>query len=147
MKDVKSLNDCNIGPFARIRPGVDLSDGVKIGNFVEIKNAKVAEHSKINHLSYIGDAEIGQNTNIGAGTITCNYDGFNKHKTVIGEDVFIGSNTMLVAPVNIGNNAMTGSGSVITKDVAAQDLAIARSDQSNKKVAQKLKAVLSRKKI
>ena len=94
-----------------------------------------------------GDAEIGQNTNIGAGTITCNYDGFNKHKTVIGEDVFIGSNTMLVAPVNIGKNAMTGSGSVITKDVPAQDLAIARSEQNNKKGgATKLKALLSRKK-
>ena len=146
LEGCKISNDCNIGPFARIRPGVDLSDGVKIGNFVEIKNAKVAEHSKINHLSYIGDAEIGENTNIGAGTITCNYDGFNKHKTVIGEDVFIGSNTMLIAPVNVGNNAMTGSGSVITKDVPAQDLAIARSEQSNKKGgASKLKALLSRK--
>ena len=147
LEGCKISNDCNIGPFARIRPGVDLSDGVKIGNFVEIKNAKVAEHSKINHLSYIGDAEIGENTNIGAGTITCNYDGFNKHKTIIGEDVFIGSNTMLIAPVNIGNNAMTGSGSVITKDVPAQDLAIARSEQSNKSGgAKKLKALLSRKK-
>ena len=96
----------------------------------------------VKSLSYIGDAEIGENTNIGAGTITCNYDGFNKHKTVIGEDVFIGSNTMLIAPVNVGNNAMTGSGSVITKDVPAQDLAISRPEQSNKKGgAKKLKAL------
>ena len=124
-------DECSIGPYARLRPGVDLSDGVKIGNFVEIKNSKVAEHAKINHLSYVGDARIGKNTNIGAGTVTCNYDGVSKHRTVIGEDVFIGSNTMLIAPVTVGNNSMTGSGSVITQDIPADDLAISRSKQKN----------------
>ena len=134
---------CSIGPYARLRPGVDLSEGVKIGNFVEIKNSKIAENSKINHLSYIGDTEIGENSNIGAGTITCNYDGANKHKTVIGKNVFIGSNTMLIAPLTVGNNSMTGSGSVITKDIPADNLAIARSEQNNKNGgAKKLKALL-----
>jgi bifunctional UDP-N-acetylglucosamine pyrophosphorylase/glucosamine-1-phosphate N-acetyltransferase len=124
-------DECSIGPYARLRPGVDLSDGVKIGNFVEIKNSEVAENTKINHLSYVGDARIGKNTNIGAGTVTCNYDGVSKHQTVIGEDVFIGSNTMLIAPVTVGNNSMTGSGSVITKEVPADGLAISRSKQKN----------------
>lgn len=140
-------HNCSIGPYARLRPGVDLSEGVKIGNFVEIKNSKIAENSKINHLSYIGDTEIGENSNIGAGTITCNYDGANKHKTVIGKNVFIGSNTMLIAPLTIGNNSMTGSGSVITKDIPADNLAIARSEQNNKNGgAKKLKALLRNKK-
>ena len=140
-------HNCSIGPYARLRPGVDLSEGVKIGNFVEIKNSKVAENSKINHLSYIGDTEIGENSNIGAGTITCNYDGANKHKTVIGKNVFIGSNTMLIAPLTVGNNSMTGSGSVITKDIPADNLAIARSEQNNKNGGtKKLKALLQNKK-
>lgn len=140
-------DQCSIGPYARLRPGVDLSDGVKIGNFVEIKNSKVAEHSKINHLSYVGDAEIGKNTNIGAGTVTCNYDGVTKHRTVIGEDVFIGSNTMLIAPVTVGNNSMTGSGSVITKDIPPDDLAISRSKQKNNNDgAKKLREILRNKK-
>ena len=147
LEGCKISDDCSIGPYARLRPGTDLSEGVKVGNFVEIKNSKVAEHSKINHLSYIGDTEIGENSNIGAGTITCNYDGVNKHRTVIGENVFIGSNTMLVAPLTVGNNSMTGSGSVITKDIPADNLAIARSEQKNKNGgAKKLKAFLRNKK-
>jgi len=147
LEGCKVSDDCSIGPYARLRPGVDLSEGVKIGNFVEIKNSKIAEKSKINHLSYIGDTEIGENSNIGAGTITCNYDGVNKHKTVIGENVFIGSNTMLIAPLTVGNNSMTGSGSVVTKDIPADNLAIARSEQINKNGgAKKLKALLQNKK-
>ena len=121
-----------VGPYARLRPGAELQENVHVGNFVEIKNAVVAEGAKVNHLSYIGDADIGARTNIGAGTITCNFDGVFKHRTVIGEDVFIGSNTMLVAPVTVGNAAMTASGSVVSRDVPDGDLAIARSRQKNK---------------
>ena len=121
-----------VGPYARLRPGAELQENVHVGNFVEIKNAIVAEGAKVNHLSYIGDADIGARTNIGAGTITCNYDGVFKHRTVIGEDVFIGSNTMLLAPVTVGNAAMTASGSVVSRDVPDGDLAIARSRQENK---------------
>ncbi|MGZ9810438.1 bifunctional UDP-N-acetylglucosamine diphosphorylase/glucosamine-1-phosphate N-acetyltransferase GlmU [Pseudoroseicyclus sp. H15] len=118
-----------VGPYARLRPGAELSEDVHIGNFVEVKNALVAEGAKVNHLSYIGDADIGAKTNIGAGTITCNYDGVFKHRTVIGEGAFIGSNTMLVAPVTVGDGAVTGSGSVITMDVAPGDLALGRARQ------------------
>lgn len=118
-----------IGPFARIRPGSDIGKNVHIGNFVETKKAKVEEGAKINHLTYIGDARVGARANIGAGTITCNYDGFNKHFTDIGADAFIGSNSSLVAPVKIGDGAYTGSGSVITKDVAADALAVERTKQ------------------
>jgi bifunctional UDP-N-acetylglucosamine pyrophosphorylase/glucosamine-1-phosphate N-acetyltransferase len=124
--------DAVVGPYARLRPGAELSEGVNIGNFVEVKNALIGEGSKVNHLSYIGDAEIGKGSNIGAGTITCNYDGVFKHRTVIGNNVFVGSNTMLVAPVTLGDHSMTASGSVITKDVPASDLAIARAEQVNK---------------
>jgi len=136
-----------IGPYARLRPGTELSEDTKIGNFVEIKNATIAEGAKVNHLSYVGDASIGANSNIGAGTITCNYDGVMKHHTDIGEDVFIGSNTMLVAPVSIGDNAMTASGSVITKDVEPGALALARGQQTNKPgAARRLFEILKAKK-
>ena len=118
-----------VGPYARLRPGADLGENTHIGNFVEIKNAQVDTGAKVNHLSYIGDADIGARANIGAGTITCNYDGFFKHRTQIGADAFIGSNTMLVAPVSVGDNALTGSGSVITEDVPADALALGRAKQ------------------
>src|SRR5207237_4173951 len=107
----------SVGPYARIRPGTSLGDGARIGNFVETKAAILEAGVKVNHLSYIGDAHVGANSNIGAGTITCNYDGFSKHKTRIGEGAFIGTNTSLVAPINIGARAYIGSGSVITRDV------------------------------
>lgn len=121
-----------VGPFARLRPGAELAEDVHVGNFVEIKNAVLEEGVKVGHLSYIGDAHVGEHTNIGAGTITCNYDGVNKHRTTIGPRTFIGSNTMLVAPVRVGRDAMTASGSVITADVPAEALAIARMKQENK---------------
>ena len=123
--------NCDIGPYARLRPGTQLADEVKIGNFVETKKAKIAKGSKVNHLSYIGDANIGTKVNVGAGTITCNYDGVNKFKTEIGDNAFIGSNSALVAPVKIGAGATVGAGSIITKDVDAAELAIARSKQRN----------------
>ena len=119
----------SIGPFARIRPGTRLADRTKVGNFVELKKAEVGEGAKVNHLSYVGDAEIGEGANIGAGTITCNYDGFGKYRTVIGAGAFIGSNTALVAPVTIGDGAVIGAGSVITEDVEADSLAVERSEQ------------------
>jgi len=119
----------SIGPFARIRPGTQLAAKTKVGNFVELKKAVVAEGAKINHLSYVGDASVGARANIGAGTITCNYDGFRKYGTQIGEGAFIGSNTALVAPVAIGNGAIVGAGSVITRDVEADSLAVERSEQ------------------
>ncbi|MFW8592585.1 bifunctional UDP-N-acetylglucosamine diphosphorylase/glucosamine-1-phosphate N-acetyltransferase GlmU [Cribrihabitans neustonicus] len=121
-----------VGPYARLRPGAELAEDTHIGNFVEIKNAEIAEGAKVNHLSYIGDATVGKASNIGAGTITCNYDGVMKHRTEIGARSFIGSNTMLVAPVKVGNEAMTATGAVITKDVADGDLAIGRAEQTNK---------------
>ena len=121
-----------IGPFARLRPGTEMGASTKAGNFVETKKAKIGKGSKINHLSYIGDAEIGEGANIGAGTITCNYDGYFKHKTEIGDGAFVGTNSSLVAPVKIGEGAYLGSGGVITKDVPAGALAIARSEQVNK---------------
>ncbi|WP_371157785.1 bifunctional UDP-N-acetylglucosamine diphosphorylase/glucosamine-1-phosphate N-acetyltransferase GlmU [Jannaschia sp. 2305UL9-9] len=123
---------CIIGPYARLRPGAELDRGVRVGNFVEVKNAQVAEGAKLNHLSYVGDADVGARANIGAGTITCNYDGVFKHRTVIGEAAFIGSNTSLVAPVTVGAGAMTGSGSVVTMDVPDGDLALSRAKQVNK---------------
>jgi len=120
---------CQIGPFARLRPETVLAEHVHIGNFVEIKKSTVANHSKINHLSYIGDSEVGQHVNIGAGTITCNYDGANKHKTIIGDQVFIGSDTQLVAPVKVENGATIGAGSTITKTVPANALTLTRVPQ------------------
>jgi len=121
-----------VGPYARLRPGTDLSRGVKVGNFVEVKNAMVQSGAKINHLSYVGDAEVGENANIGAGTITCNYDGHNKYKTKIGSGAFVGSNSSLVAPVTVGDGAYVASGSVIVEDVPADALGVARGRQSNK---------------
>ncbi len=121
-----------VGPFARLRPGAELAEEVHVGNFVEIKNAQIAEGAKVNHLSYIGDADVGEKTNIGAGTITCNYDGVFKHRTTIGRDVFVGSNTMLVAPVRLGDRSMTASGAVITSDVPDGAMAVARAPQVNK---------------
>ena len=119
----------SIGPFARIRPGTKLAQGTKVGNFVELKKAEVGEGAKVNHLSYVGDAQVGARANIGAGTITCNYDGFGKYGTVIGAGAFIGSNTALVAPVSVGEGAIVGAGSVITRDVEPDSLAVERSEQ------------------
>jgi bifunctional UDP-N-acetylglucosamine pyrophosphorylase/glucosamine-1-phosphate N-acetyltransferase len=120
---------CEIGPFARLRPGADLADNVKIGNFVEVKKSTIADGSKVNHLTYIGDAEIGTGVNVGAGTITCNYDGANKHKTTIGNDVFIGSGVELVAPVKVGAGATIGAGSTITKSAPEGELTVGRARQ------------------
>ena len=119
-----------VGPYARLRPGADLGEGVKVGNFVEVKNVRMGKGAKANHLAYLGDGEVGDRANIGAGTIFCNYDGFFKHRTVVGEGAFVGSNSALVAPVTIGAGAMIGSGSVITKDVAPGDLALGRGEQT-----------------
>lgn len=121
-----------VGPFARLRPGAELAEDVHVGNFVEVKNAILSEGVKVGHLTYLGDADIGEATNIGAGTITCNYDGVMKHRTTIGARAFIGSDTMLVAPVTVGDDALTGSGSVITEDVPAGAVALGRAKQVNK---------------
>ncbi len=123
--------DCLVGPFARLRPGAVMEKGSHVGNFVEMKKARLGEGAKANHLTYLGDAEIGARANIGAGTITCNYDGVNKSRTVIGEHAFIGSNTALVAPVTVGNEAVVGAGSVITKNVPDSTLSVARGKQKN----------------
>lgn len=122
-------NGAHIGPYARLRPGTHLAEGVKVGNFVEIKKSVIGQNSKVNHLSYIGDSEIGAEVNVGAGTITCNYDGANKYKTIIGDDAFIGSNTALVAPVCIGRGATIGAGSTISRDVPPASLALTRAPQ------------------
>ncbi len=124
--------NCQIGPFARLRPGTNLSGEVKVGNFVEVKNASLASKTKANHLTYIGDAKIGANTNIGAGTIFCNYDGKNKNRTVVGNNVFIGSNASLIAPLKIGDASIVAAGSAINRDVPSESLAIARPMQQNK---------------
>ncbi|MFN4040109.1 MAG: bifunctional UDP-N-acetylglucosamine diphosphorylase/glucosamine-1-phosphate N-acetyltransferase GlmU [Brevundimonas sp.] len=121
-----------VGPYARLRPGADLAEGVKVGNFVEVKNVTMAKGAKANHLAYLGDGAVGAGANIGAGTIFCNYDGFFKHRTEVGEGAFVGSNSALVAPVRIGEGAMIGSGSVITRDVGAGDLALGRGEQTMK---------------
>jgi bifunctional UDP-N-acetylglucosamine pyrophosphorylase / glucosamine-1-phosphate N-acetyltransferase len=121
-----------VGPYARLRPGAHLQEGVHIGNFVEVKEAVIEAGAKANHLSYIGDATVGAGANVGAGTITCNYDGMAKHRTEIGKGAFIGSNSALVAPVKIGEGAYVGSGSVITEDVPADALAVARGRQAIK---------------
>ncbi len=129
IEGAKIENKVTIGPYARIRSGTQLMSGVKIGNFVETKKSKIKPNSKVNHLSYIGDSEIGKNTNIGAGTITCNYDGVKKNKTIISDNVFIGSNSSLVAPVKIKKKSIVGAGSVITRDVKENSLALERSEQ------------------
>ena len=130
LENCKIENKVNIGPYARIRPGVVLKSGSKIGNFVEIKKSTLGINSKVNHLTYIGDSEIGKSVNIGAGTITCNYDGVKKSKTKIKDNVFIGSNSSLVAPVIIEENSVVGAGSVITKNVKKKSLALTRSLQT-----------------
>jgi len=122
-------SNVSVGPFSRIRPGSFLDKGSKVGNFVEIKKSKIGKNSRINHLSYVGDAILGKNVNIGAGTITCNYDGKNKNKTKILDGAFIGSNTSLVAPIKIGKNAITGAGSALTKNVKDKALSLTRSNQ------------------
>jgi bifunctional UDP-N-acetylglucosamine pyrophosphorylase/glucosamine-1-phosphate N-acetyltransferase len=122
-------NHSIIGPYARLRPGADLSNDVHIGNFVEVKNSKISANSKANHLAYIGDSIVGSRVNIGAGTITCNYDGVNKHQTIIEDDVFIGSDTQLVAPVRVGRGATLGAGTTLTKDAPANQLTVSRAKQ------------------
>ena len=129
LEDVRINNNVLIGPYARLRPGTILEDNTKIGNFVEIKKSRIGKNSKVNHLSYVGDTRIGKSVNIGAGTITCNYDGFKKRKTIIKDKVFIGSNTSLVAPVIIDELSVIGAGSVITRKVNKRSLALTRSKQ------------------
>ena len=133
LEGVKIENNVNVGPYARLRPGTVLKSGSKIGNFVEIKKSIVGNSSKINHLSYVGDTKIGKKVNIGAGTITCNYDGIRKNKTIIDDGVFIGSNSSLVAPVKLEKKSIIGAGSVITKKVSKNSLALTRADQIEKK--------------
>src|SRR5690606_12624082 len=130
MHGIRAGARCEIGPFARLRPGAAFAERVKVGNFVEVKNSEIAPGSKVNHLTCVGDAPIGTQVNVGAGTITCNYDGANKHRTVIGDGAFIGSGVMLVAPVEIGAGATIGAGSTVTKDAPAGKLTVARSRQS-----------------
>jgi bifunctional UDP-N-acetylglucosamine pyrophosphorylase/glucosamine-1-phosphate N-acetyltransferase len=130
LENCKIENKVDIGPYARIRPGAVLKEGSKVGNFVEIKKSVIGKKSKVNHLSYVGDSEIGKSVNIGAGTITCNYDGFKKNKTKIKDNVFIGSNSSLVAPLIIEENSIVGAGSVITKKVRRKSLALTRSLQT-----------------
>ncbi len=129
LENVRVENNVSIGPYARLRPGSVLAKGVKVGNFVEVKKSKIGANSKISHLSYIGDARLGKNVNIGAGTITCNYDGVKKSKTIIKDNAFIGSNTSLVAPLTINQRSVVGAGSVITKKVNKRSLALTRSKQ------------------
>ena len=131
IKEARIGNYCNIGPYAYLRPEADLHENVKVGDFVEIKKSVIGSGSKIPHLSYVGDSLLGKNVNIGAGTITCNYDGKNKHRTILEDGVFIGSNTNLVAPVTIGENSVTGAGSTIAHDVPAHTLAVERAEQKH----------------
>ena len=129
LEDVKIENNVRVGPYARLRPGTFLKSGSRVGNFVEVKKSTIGKGSKVNHLSYIGDSQLGRAVNIGAGTITCNYDGVKKSKTNIKDKVFIGSNSSLVAPVTINENSIVGAGSVITKNVKKKSLALTRSSQ------------------
>jgi bifunctional UDP-N-acetylglucosamine pyrophosphorylase/glucosamine-1-phosphate N-acetyltransferase len=125
------LDGCNVGPFAYLRPGAALAEDAKAGAFVEVKNSRIGAGAKVPHLSYVGDADVGPGSNLGAGTITANYDGFRKHRTVIGADVRIGVDTMLIAPVEVGDSAYTGAGAVIREDVPEGSLAVSRNDQRN----------------
>tara|TARA_B100000029_G_scaffold246737_1_gene243687 strand:- start:178 stop:789 length:612 start_codon:yes stop_codon:yes gene_type:complete len=129
LEDVKVENNVSIGPYARLRPGTILDKGAKVGNFVEVKKSKIGKNSKVSHLSYIGDANLGKNVNVGAGTITCNYDGVKKSNTIIKDKVFIGSNSSLVAPVTIHEKSVVGAGSVITRKVNKKSLALTRAKQ------------------
>ena len=129
LENCKINNKVEVGPYARLRPGTVLKEGSKIGNFVEVKNSTIGKKSKVNHLSYIGDSELGKDVNIGAGTITCNYDGVNKSKTKIKNNVFVGSNSSLVAPITINENSIVGAGSVITKNVRKKSLTLTRGNQ------------------
>ena len=133
LEGVKIDNNVSVGPYARLRPGTKIKSGSKIGNFVEVKKSTINKNSKVNHLSYIGDALVGKEVNIGAGTITCNYDGRKKSKTNIKDKVFVGSNTSLVAPVTLNEKSVIGAGSVITKNVSKGSLALTRSNQKEKK--------------
>ncbi len=139
IENAELKNKVSVGPFSRIRPGTVLKEGSRVGNFVEVKNSKIGKRSKVNHLSYIGDAKIGSLANIGAGTITCNYDGKKKNKTTIHDGVFIGSNSSLVAPISIGKNSVVGAGSVITKNVKRNSLGLTRAKQIEKKNYRKSK--------
>ena len=129
LENCKIENKVEIGPYARIRPGTTLKEGSKIGNFVEIKKSTLGKKSKVNHLTYIGDTSIGKSVNVGAGTITCNYDGIKKYKTTIKDNVFIGSNSSLVAPITLAENSIVGAGSIITRNVSKKSLALTRSQQ------------------
>ncbi len=129
LEGVKIENNVNVGPYARLRQGTVLKFGSKVGNFVEVKKSVVGKNSKLNHLSYVGDSNLGKKVNIGAGTITCNYDGVKKRKTIISDEVFVGSNSSLVAPVQIGKKSVIGAGSVITKNVSKETLALTRAEQ------------------
>ena len=133
LEGVKIENNVNVGPYARLRPGTVLKSGSKVGNFVELKKSIIGKDSKINHLSYVGDAKIGKKVNVGAGTITCNYDGIKKSKTIIEDSVFVGSNSSLVAPIKLEKKSIVGAGSVITKKVSKNSLALTRSEQIEKK--------------
>ena len=129
LEGVKVENNVNVGPYTRLRPGTVLKSGSKVGNFVEVKKSIIGKNSKLNHLSYVGDSKLGKKVNIGAGTITCNYDGIKKMKTIIEDDVFVGSNTSLVAPVKLEKKSIIGAGSVITKNVSKGSLGLTRSNQ------------------
>ncbi len=147
LESARLRSGSELGPFARLRPGADVGPNAKVGNFVEIKNSRLEEGAKANHLSYIGDGQVGAHANIGAGTIFCNYDGFMKHKTEIGAGAFVGSNSALVAPVKIGAGAYIGSGSVITRDVEPDALALERSAQEERpQWAAKFRALMAKRK-
>jgi bifunctional UDP-N-acetylglucosamine pyrophosphorylase/glucosamine-1-phosphate N-acetyltransferase len=131
LEESRVERDAIVGPYARLRPGSHIGRGSKVGNFVELKATKVGDGAKVNHLSYVGDTDVGEMANVGAGTITCNYDGYNKYRTIIGPGAFIGSHTTLIAPVAVGDNANTAAGSVITEDIPEDALAVGRSRQAN----------------